>query len=196
LFSVFIPISHGRFLLLFPHIQTKTLKQTVSLRRPVSRYLLSCDLKLFLVFCLYLFILFIETVQNCSTFVHLFPHDRATRVTIFVCSASCSRSFCAGSQGAGVHITNQVNLKSFKNNTEVAMKLTSSVDSENEFYADLNAFQVFIYFIEYLCWSQCYQGILLERAGGRMIMYSPLTPVARVQLLDVAQLEHDTATIR
>jgi hypothetical protein len=51
----------------------------------------------------------------------------------------------SGIQSAGVYIRNSVSLKWQRNNTEIAMKLTTTIDSENEVYVDLNGFQVLFY---------------------------------------------------
>jgi alpha-mannosidase II len=48
----------------------------------------------------------------------------------------------SGIQGSGVYITNNVSLNMSVNNTEIAMKLTTSISSGDDFYTDVNGFQV------------------------------------------------------
>ena len=48
---------------------------------------------------------------------------------------------CTGVQGRVVYISNVVNLQDNANNTEVAMKLKTSIPSRH-YFSDLNGFQV------------------------------------------------------
>ena len=65
-----------------------------------------------------------------------------------------------------VKIENQIDMRSeTMNNMEIAMRVSSSVASEDTFYTDLNGFQVPKYYFQLIptqCIFLCYESIKME----------------------------------
>ena len=56
---------------------------------------------------------------------------------------SCCDTMClTGFQSSGIYISNNSSLLMSKNNTEIAMRFSTSVKNGDSFYTDLNGFQV------------------------------------------------------